>query len=319
MIDVTLLGAAALLPLPDRALTAAVLSCGGRSILFDCGEGTQTAARRAGVSLMKTDLIAFTHYHGDHVFGLPGLLQTMYSMGRTDPLYITGPGELMQAVGLLAALAGELSYEVRALTLPGEPLPLAALHPAWPEKAAIASFETRHRGPSVGYCFTLDRAGRFLPEKAGALGVPKPLWGRLQKGETVRTEAGEIVPAAVTGPPRRGLKFVFTGDTSPCETLVSAAKGADLMISEATYGDDAHSAIALERGHMTFSMAARAAAEAGVKRLWLAHFSQSVTDPAEFLPNAAAVFPGAVCGYDGLRVRLDFEEETPEAGEGAPS
>ena len=140
MIDVTLLGTAALFPLPERALTAVFLSCGGRSILFDCGEGTQTAARKARVSIMKTDLVALTHYHGDHVFGLPGLLQTMHSFGRERPLYITGPAGLREALAPLLYLAGGTCFEVRLtenVALPG-----------FPAGAALTGFPTEHRAIS---------------------------------------------------------------------------------------------------------------------------------------------------------------------------
>ena len=118
MIDVTLLGTSALLPLPDRALTSALLTLNGRSILFDCGEGTQSAARKAGVSLMKTDLIALTHYHGDHIFGLPGLLQTMGVMERAEPLFITGPEGVREELAPILKLAGPTGYEIRLIELP---------------------------------------------------------------------------------------------------------------------------------------------------------------------------------------------------------
>ena len=179
MIDITLLGTAALAPIPGRALTAALLTCGGRSILFDCGEGTQTAARGAGVSLMKTDLIALTHYHGDHIFGLPGLLQTMGSLGRTDPLAITGPEGLAEKMAPILELTGWVAYPVRLIPLPAEGLCLRQLEAHWPERARLTAFPTEHRVSSQGYCFALGRAGEFQPERARALGVPVRQWSRL--------------------------------------------------------------------------------------------------------------------------------------------
>ena len=307
MIDITLLGTAALAPTPERALTAALLTCEGRSILFDCGEGTQTAARRAGVSLMKTDLIALTHYHGDHIFGLPGLLQTMSSLGRTSPLTLAGPEGLAGAMAPILALTGWITYEVRLLTLPPEGLCLRALERHWPERATLAAFPTAHRVPSQGYSFTLGRAGVFRPERARALGVPVNQWRLLQGGQSVRVGAREVVPGDVLGPARPGLKFAFSGDTAPCEGLARGAAGADLLICEATYGDDDQAALAREHGHMNFAQAAAVAARAGVKRLWLAHYSQMVENPADCLPNAAAIFPGTVCGEDGMSVTLRFD------------
>lgn len=302
MIDVTLLGTAALFPLPDRALTAVFLTCGGHSILFDCGEGTQTAARKARVSIMKTDLIALTHYHGDHVFGLPGLLQTMHSFGRARPLYITGPAGLREALAPLLYLAGETCYEVRLLEAHESTIPLTG----FPAGAALTSFLTEHRVPSQGYCFTLSRPGKFLPERAQALGVPPRLWGILQRGESVFIDGSPVSPEQVLGPPRRGLKLVFTGDTAVCDGLRDAARGADLLISEATFADDGQAERAREYGHMVFSQAARLAAEAGVRELWLAHYSQMVKDPQAALPNARAYFENTVCGADGMTATLRF-------------
>lgn len=308
MIDICLLGTSALLPLPDRALTAAVLTCAGHSILFDCGEGTQTAARKYGVSLMKTDLIALTHYHGDHIFGLPGLMQTMFCMGRTAPLYITGPAGLERELAPLLRLAGGLSYEVRLFETGEEPVRLNRLVKGWPEESFLSAFRTKHRVVSQGYCFRLERAGKFLPEKAKELGIPINMWSKLQKGESVNTDGGVFMPEQVMGARRRGLKVVFTGDTSPCGGIVSSAKDADLMICEATYGEDEQAGLALERGHMNFDMASQCAREAGARRLWLTHYSQLIKEPEEYLPFAAKNFPNAECGVDGKKITLIFDE-----------
>ena len=308
MIDFTLLGAAALLPLPERALTAGFLRYQGVSVLMDCGEGTQTAARRAGVNGIGVDVIALTHYHGDHIFGLPGLLQTMLSMGRTEPLWILGPEGLERELRPILTLAGPLPFEVKLREMgKGEGLSLDQLHPLWPSEARLTAIPTRHRVPSRAYVFSVRRAGRFLPEKAEALGLPKPLWGRLQKGERVLLDGREILPEAVTGPERRGLKLVFTGDTSPCPALTEGAEDADLLVSEATYGDDQDEGLARERGHMTFAQAGRLARDAGVRRLWLCHFSQKLKDPEDYLPAAQQFFPDALCGTDGMSISLRFE------------
>ena len=183
MLTITLLGTAATMPLPDRALTAAAAECVGHSLLFDCGEGTQAAARRAGVNLMKLDAICLTHYHGDHIFGLPGLLQTLGCQGRTRPLALYGPAGLDAIWPALRTLTGPLPYPIRARQLDKDPVDLAAF--GWPAGAQLLPIPTRHRVPSRGYALTLPRAGRFLPEKARALGVPVADWKKLQHGETV--------------------------------------------------------------------------------------------------------------------------------------
>ena len=307
MITVTLLGTAATMPLPERALTAVLLSFDGRSILFDCGEGTQTAARKAHVSLMKTDLIALTHYHGDHIFGLPGLLQTYSCLGRSSPLWITGPEGLEEVLNTMLTLAGPLPYPVYALVLSGESCILSDFLPGWSSRCSLTPFATKHRVTSLGYRFSLSRPGKFLPETASALGIPQSLWHVLQNGDQITLEDGRIfTPDMVMGEQRRGLSVVYSGDTAPCRALTENALDTDLLICEATYGDNSEAPHAAQYGHCTFSQAARTAAEARAKRLWLAHFSQVMEIPEDFLPFAASIFPDAICGTDGMSITLNY-------------
>ena len=309
MLTITLLGTAATMPLPDRALTAAVAECGGRSLLFDCGEGTQAAARRAGVNLMKLDAVCLTHYHGDHLFGLPGLLQTLGCQGRVRPLTVYGPEGMEPVWTAVRALTGPLPYPVRAVPLGTEPVALDALG-GWPAGAQLCPFGTKHRVPSRGYRLELPRAGRFDPVRAQALGVPMAQWRLLQRGQSVPLEhGGTAAPEQVLGPARRGLRFVFSGDTAPCAALEEAARQADLLICDATYPAAEQESQARQYGHSTFGQSAALAARAGAKRLWLAHYSPMITDPAEALPAAQAVFPAAECGYDGKQIRLQYDEE----------
>lgn len=308
MIDITLLGTSALVPLPERAETAALLVCGGHSVLFDCGEGTQTAARKAGVSLMKTDLIALTHYHGDHIFGLPGLMQTMSILGRTEPLTLTGPGDVEQELAPIITLAGTLAFPLRFLCLPKEGMALKQLHPGWPDGARLTPFPTVHRVISQGYVFELHRSGKFLPEQARSLSIPEPFWSRLQRGEAVTFDGRTILPEQVLGPARKGLKVVFSGDTTACPSLLEAARDADLLLCEATYGENDQAALAADHGHMNFAQAGTIAAQANAKRLWLMHYSQMVETPETYLPNAQAAFPNAVAGADGMQLTLRYED-----------
>lgn len=312
MLTITLLGTAATMPLPDRALTAAVAECGGHSLLFDCGEGTQTAARRAGVNLMKLDAICLTHYHGDHIFGLPGLLQTLGCQGREKPLTLFGPAEGMEPVwNALAALTGPQPYPIHVVPLGAEPVALESLAAGWPAGAVLTPFHTRHRVPSRGYRLDLPRAGRFDPAKAKALGVPVQQWKLLQRGEAVTLENGSTIqPERVLGAPRRGLSFVFSGDTAPCAALEQAASGADLLLCDATYPDDSYLAQAKQYGHSTFRQDALLAQKAQARRLGLMHYSPIITDPEAALPVAAEVFPAAECGFDGKQWTLQYDEET---------
>lgn len=307
MIEITLIGTAALFPLPERALTSVYLFCGGRSILFDCGEGTQTAARKAGVSLMKADIIALTHYHGDHIFGLPGLLQTLTSQGRTETLYITGPAGLEAAMQPILKLAECTSYEIKLIEIPNDGLRLSELFSARDFNAKLSAFKTEHRVPSQGYCFTLNRAGKFLPQKAQELNIPVNFWGTLQKGHSVQIGDKIFFPEQVLGAPRKGLKFVFSGDTTFCDSLINAAKNADLLICEGTYGEIEQAELATEYGHMNFSQAAQVAKNANVAELWLAHYSQMIKKPKQYLSNATAVFENTICGVDGMSTTLKFK------------
>lgn len=308
MIDITLLGTSALLPIPGRALTSVLLQCDGHRILFDCGEGTQTAARQCGVSLMKTDLIALTHYHGDHIFGLPGLLQTMGSMGRTQVLYITGPQGLQEAMQPILQMTGWVNFPVVLLDFSMKNTRLCEKINGWNYDAYLQPFPTEHRTVSCGYAFALHRPGRFLPEKAKALAVPVRQWSLLQKGECVSVDGTVLTPSQVLSEPRAGLKVVFSGDTSPCQSLEQVSSGADLLITDATYAEDIQSDIALEYGHMTFRMAAETAKKANVKRLWLSHYSQQIDTPEAYLPDITGIFPDTECGFDGKTIRLRYTE-----------
>lgn len=306
MTDICLLGSGATLPTPERGLSAAILRCEGRAILFDCGEGTQVALRREHFSPVRIDLIALSHYHGDHIFGLPGLLQTMSCMERQSPLYITGPQGLIDAMEPILHLAGVQCYDI--VLLEDEDISLAKLHRAWPAGARLTALPALHRVCAQGYKFALPRPPRFDPEKAKAMDVPVEHWKKLiaEPDSFVILNGSKIFGRELMGQPRRGISVIFSGDTMPCAAIKEAARDADLLIHDATYGDDSDEGQALTYGHSTFRQAAELAAEAGARRLWLTHFSQMLHCPEELLGNAWA-FPGAVCGRDGLCISLGFE------------
>ncbi len=306
MLGVTLLGTGATMPTAERALAAMALSCQGRTILFDCGEGTQLQMRRHHVSAARVDLIALTHFHGDHIFGLPGLLQTIACLGRTEPLWFAGPEGLERAMAPIFALAGPMPFEIRGIALDKNGADLSDFLDGWPRGSVLSAVETAHRVASQGYVFHLRRAGRFLPEQAEKLGVQKRDWARLQRGERV----GRVRPEQVLGPERPGLTVAFSGDTKPCRALEKAARGADLLVHEATYASEADRAEANRWGHSTFTDAANAAARAGAKRLWLTHLSQAIEDVPSALEAARAIFPAAECPPDGHTIRLPFPEES---------
>lgn len=297
MLTVTLLGTGGTQPLPERALAALAVTVQGRTLLLDCGEGTQTALRRWGVSAYRLSHVLLTHYHGDHILGLPGLLQTLSSLGRTEPLTVVGPVGLEAVAAPIAALAGPLPFAVQwreAGTEPFEARPLT-----------VTPFPLEHRVPCCGYALHLPRAGRFDPARAKAAGIPVALWRRLQAGETV----DGFAPETVLGPPRRGLTVVYATDTRPCPSLLAAAQEADLLCMDATYADDADGDKAKLYGHATCRETGALAAEAGVRRLWLTHYSAAVTDLGPGLAAAQSAYPAAVAGTDGLRLELEFDKE----------
>ena len=308
MIDITFLGTAALVPIPDRALASVFLSVQGKSILFDCGEGTQTAARKWGVSLMKTDFIVLTHFHGDHIFGLPGLMQTMSVMGRTEKLNIIAPPGGHKELAPIFSLAGTVNYPVELIEADENPIKLQDFAPDFPKNVTLYPVKTNHRVVSRGYTLSLSRAGKFLPEKAKELNIPVNFWSVLQNGGIYENDGRIYTQNDVCTDKRAGLKVTITGDTAYCDTLEMASQNADLIISEATYGDNADEPLAIERGHMTFENAANLAKNANAKLLYLTHFSQKIKDPAEYLHIATNIFENTQVAYDGDKLTLTFPE-----------
>jgi ribonuclease Z len=304
MLSVTFLGTAASIPTVDRNVAGLAVQREGETILFDCGEGTQRQMMRYGVGFGFREIF-FTHYHADHLLGVTGLLRTMGLQDRTTPVQLYGPKGAARVLGAAITLGIERNkFPVEILEIkPGDRL----AH----DQYDIVVFETEHRADTVGYGLVEHiRLGRFNPERARALGIPEgPLWGQLHKGQTVRLPDGRTVgPAELVGAPRSGRKLVYTGDTRPHLSVIEAARGADLLVHEATFGGDelerAH-----ETGHSTASEAARVALEAGARRLVLTHISSRYTrDTSELLAEARAVFPDTVIARDGMTVEVPYQD-----------
>jgi ribonuclease Z len=298
MLELALVGTGGMLPLPNRWLSSALIRYGGHLLLFDCGEGTQISLRSLGWGFKDIDLILISHVHGDHVAGLPGLLLTQGNSGRTEPVEIVGPPGLADVVNGLRVVAPYLPFEVRCRELrSGGRLTLTDLR--------INCVEADHHVACLAYRIDLARAPRFLPERARWLGVPVTEWRRLQRGERV----GNVQPEDVLGPPRAGLSIGLVTDTRPTPPIAQLIAGVDLLLSEATFGDDADLPRAVERKHMTFREAAELAASARVGQLVLTHFSPSITEPERFADNARAVFANTRVGSDHLTVTLRFSKD----------
>lgn len=305
MIDVCLLGCGGMMPLPYRHLTSLMVRCKGSSLLIDCGEGTQVALRRKGWSFKPIDTIAFTHFHGDHIGGLPGLLLTMGNADRTEPLTLIGPKGLPRVVGALRVIAPDLPFEIRYVEIEedGQAFQLG-------EDLKITAFKVSHRVPCYGYSIQLDRAGKFDPNRAREKNIPLKYWNPLQKGNVITAEDGtSYTPDMVLGPPRKGIRVTYTTDTRPVRSIVENARGSDLFICEGMYGEEEKLQNAKEHKHMMIREAASLAREAEVKSLWLTHYSPSLVHPEDYLDQARAIFRGTCLGKDGKTAELVFEED----------
>ena len=303
MIDVCLLGTGGMMPLPYRYLTAMMARYNGKSILIDCGEGTQIAMKQKGWSPKPIDVICFTHFHADHISGLPGMLLTMGNAERTEPLLIIGPKGLEKVVGALRMIAPELPFELRfhELSQPFEQIDMGDYR--------IEAFRVNHNVICYGYNLIVERAGRFQVEKAKALGLPVQLWNSLQKGNVVEFEGKTYTPDMVMGSPRKGIKVTYCTDTRPTRSIEENAAHADLFICEGMYGEPDKQQKAREHKHMTFYEAANLAKAAEVSQMWLTHYSPSLPWPDQYLPQVTKIFPKAITAKDGQTIELDFEEE----------
>ncbi len=303
MLDVCLLGTGGMMPLPYRWLTSLMLRYNGKSILIDCGEGTQIALREKGWSPKPIDIICFTHYHADHISGLPGLLLTMGNAERTEPLLLIGPKGLTRTVNALRTIAPELPFEIRCMEIAENQQEFAF------EGFRIRAFRVNHSVLCYGYSMMVDRGGRFDRERALEQQIPMKLWSRLQKGETIEDAGRTYTPDMVLGAARKGLKVTYCTDTRPTESIAENARGADLLILEGMYGEADKLAKAKENRHMTMYEAARIAKAADVPELWLTHYSPSLTHPEEYLGEVRKIFQRTVAAKDGRTVELNFEED----------
>ena len=303
MIDVCLLGTGGMMPLPYRYLTSLMARYNGKSILIDCGEGTQIAMKKKGWSPKPIDIMCFTHYHADHISGLPGMLLTMGNAERTEPLLMVGPKGLTRVVNALRVVAPQLPFEIeyRELTETNEELDFGDF--------CIEAFKVNHNVPCYGYSIVIRRAGKFQVEKAKALGLPVKLWNSLQKGTEVEFEGRIYRPEEVMGDQRRGIRVTYATDTRPTASIQEHALDADLLILEGMYGESEKLQNAKENKHMMLTEAAGLAAKARPRRLWLTHYSPAMPHPEEYMDEVRRIFPEAVAARDGQSLELGFEDE----------
>jgi ribonuclease Z len=300
-LDVVFLGTSGSVPTAKRSLSSTLVRRGGGRFLFDCGEGTQRQLLRCDVGLVELEEIFLTHFHADHYLGLPGMLKTYSLRGRELPLTLYGPPGLRDLLGTLRRIFGRLSYPIEVVEVePGIALERDGYR--------IRPFTVDHGVPAVGYSLIEDeRPGRFDVEAAAALGVPDgPDRGRLQRGESVMADGRTVTPDQVLGRARAGRKVVLSGDTSPAATVVEAARGADVLVHEATFLADEHER-ARETSHSTAGAAALVAREADVRLLALTHASARYFGH-QVVEEAQALFPNTVVPRDFDTVVVPFPE-----------
>jgi ribonuclease Z len=301
-LDVVFFGTSGSMPTAQRAPSALLIRRGGDKLLFDCGEGTQRQMLRSSVGLIELEEIFLTHFHADHFLGLPGMLKTFALRGRELPITIYGPPGLPDLFGDLRRIFGKLTYPFELVTVrPGEVLDRGEYR--------IEVFEPNHGRSAVGYALVeTPRPGRFDADAAEALGIPiGPERGALQRGEAVTLPDGRVItPDSVVGEPRPGRKVVYAGDTAPAQTVVDAARHADVLVHEATFADEERER-AEETLHSTASQAAEVAREAGVTLLVLTHLSNRYFGP-ELVEEARATFPETVVPRDFDVVEVPFAE-----------
>ena len=309
MLSVPFLGTSAARPTVERNVSGVALVREGETLLFECGEGTQRQMMRYGVSFALSEIF-FTHFHADHFLGVIGLVRTLGLQARAEPMRLYGPKGAKKLLENALKLGVErVPFEIEICEVkPGD---VIGGHRAPRTAYDIHVFATEHGGGSVGYALREhERRGRFDVEKARAAGIPEgPLWGTLTRGESVTTDDGRrMTPSDFVGPKRPGRLVVFTGDTRPCASVVDAAQGADLLIHEATFGEEEKER-AKETGHSTAREAAQIALAAKARRLVLSHVSARYSISAEELvKEAREVFKETAVAKDGMTIEVPFPD-----------
>lgn len=303
MIDIFILGTSGMTPLPHRHLCSCLVRQNSNYCLIDAGEGTQVALKKASLSLKKINYLLLTHYHTDHIGGLPGLLASMANSEKTDTLTIVGPKGLNNVVDAAKRMVSRLPFRIKTIEITEGNQSLKL------DSFMIKPFMVDHKTPCFGYQFQLSRAGRFSEELAKQNNVPEEIWSEIQQKNIVPYNGRIYTQDLIMDIPRKGLKFVYVTDTRLCESMRVAAKGADLMICEGMYYELPKTGNAANNYHMTMIEAASLAASSGVKEMILTHFSPSIIDPTIYSDRLHGICKNITIGTDGMVRTLQYMED----------
>lgn len=317
MLNITLLGSGGGMPMPGRFLSSMLIKYQSRKILIDCGEGTQVAMRSNKSGFKSLDIICLTHVHGDHIFGLPGLLSTIGNSDRTDPITIIGPTGIRKIIeGMILAIPF-LPFDIDILEQPNSLLHLDiasqsltvnenSIESRGDSGLILSTLELDHSSPCLGYSFYVPRKPKFFPEKAIRKNIPIKYWNRLQNGQTIIDGNHTYLPDMVLGEERKGIKLSYITDTRPTDTIPEFIDESDVFVCEGTYGNDEDMEKAIKNKHMTFAEAAGLASRGNVKELWLTHFSPAMDKPELYHNNAIDLFSNTILGQDGLTNTINY-------------
>ena len=304
MLDIALLGTGGMMPMPSRFLTAMMGRLNGRLLLIDCGEGTQVTLKTLGWGFKAIDVICFTHYHADHISGLPGMLLTIGNSGRTEPLTLIGPTGLKKIVEGIMCIAPEIPFPIEYIEIDE-----STKEPICINGFCINGLVVDHTIKCIAYRIDIKRKGRFDIKKAEKLNIPRKMWSVLQKEGKVYINGNIITDSMVMGEERKGISVSYCTDSRPVRTIPEFIKNSDLFICEGMYGENEKKQKAVENKHMLFSEAGKLASLGNVKELWLTHFSPSLSEPSLFVDNAKCIFENTIVGQDRMCKTLYFEDK----------
>ena len=303
MVDVCLAGTGGMMPLKNRWLTCCYMEYNGKAILIDCGEGTQIALSQSECRLSKLETLLITHFHADHISGLPGLLLSLGNYSKKTPLKIYGPKGIGAVVNNLCCICGKLPYPIEITEIATNVSTELVLDEI-DQMVSVKTIPLIHTVPCIGYSITFSRKPVFNPEKAEALNIPKKMWSILHNGENVEIDGNIITTDMVTDGIRKPVKITYATDTSPVDQIADIGFRSDLLICEGMYGDDENAESMVEKCHMLFSDALRIASDAEAERMWLTHYSPAMTNPNIYENSVRNSFSGAVISKDGQKITL---------------